>query len=448
MRTFTSFTTMHPIICRLALIGAAALATAFRASAIEWDAPPALQTKGQFWRLHWYERGLTNANFAYERRLRVNSPEVVLHPQFGKRIEARENGLLLIKAEDDLFQLTGAELYVEMWGGHPGTANKRVTVNGRSTYLLPRVGTEDGHCTYFYPSIPLKLNDLVNGYDAFQFALDQGTTFWGHALIDNACLRVALTNGHTDIVEAGLVRFSAWVKAEPSGGANVFKVTLECVGDLVGRIAAAEFQGWYDGYDENGNTLRLDWHGFTKNRQPVAMLGTARQAPFFVTWDTLMLPAQKEVAVRALVRFKDAPALIYATAAATGLQIAERQASEVVLIAPHDLPKAFWLRARQRKQCSLDLDIDPARIENAELHVLTWTGGPGTIKEYFKLNDRHYAVAEGANHELIYSRLEVDPKSLRRALNPIELLSDTEHHGIEVIYPGPVLAVRYRTGQN
>src|SRR5262249_43083965 len=149
----------------------------------------------------------------YERRLRVNPPEVVLHPNFGKRIEARENGLMLIPAEEDLFSITGAELYLEMWGGHPGTAGKRVTGDGRMPYWVPRRGTEEGHCTYTYPVIPLRKGDLVNGWNAFQLALDQGTTFWGHALVDNAHLRVALTNGHPDLVELGLANWTAAVRA-------------------------------------------------------------------------------------------------------------------------------------------------------------------------------------------------------------------------------------------
>src|SRR5262245_13220213 len=97
------------------------------------------QTAGSFWREHWYQRGITNHNPAYTKQFRINSPEVILHPEFGKRKEARENGLMLIQTEEDLFQITAAELYLEMWGGHPGTANKRVTVNGRSTYMLPKV---------------------------------------------------------------------------------------------------------------------------------------------------------------------------------------------------------------------------------------------------------------------------------------------------------------------
>ncbi len=409
-----------------------------------WEAPPAQQTAGQFWRYHWYERGLTNGNPGYESRFRVNSPEVSLHPTFGKRVEARENGLMQIRAEEDLFRITAAEFYAEVWGGHPGTANKRITVNGRSTYLLPRVGTEEGHCTYFYPSIPLKLGDLVNGYEAVQWAVDQGTTFWGHTLVDNAAIRVALTNGHPDLEKLGLASFSGRVTAELLPSGEGFKLELECPAEVAVRIASVDFQGWYEGYDENGNRQRRDWHGYSKHRLPVATLGVVPAAPFALTWDTRMLPAQHEVAVRAAVRFRADTNLVFLTAATPGLAIAPRSDAEVTWIAPQDLPDHFWSRANQLKICTLDLDLDPARIEAAELHLVTWTGGAGTVREYFKLNGVHYPVADGARHDLVYSRLPVDPRNLKRGQNRIELLSDTEHHGIEVIYPGPALVVRCR----
>ena len=419
--------------------------TAFAAPG--WEAPPAQQKQGQLWRYHWYQRGLTNANPAYEGRFRVNAPEISLHPTFGHRVEPRENGMMLIKAEEDLFQLTAAEFYCEAWGGHPGTANKRITVNGRSTYFLPRVGTEDGHCTYFYPAIPLKITDLVNGYDAFQFAVDQGTTFWGHMLVDNAAIRVALTNTHPDLSKLGLGDFTATVEAEPLAGKEGFTLRLNPAPQVSAQIASVDFQGWYYGYDENGNMKRLDWHGYTKSRLPVATVGTVAQAPFTLNWDTSLLPAQNKVAVRAAIRFQADTNLVFLTAATSGLEIIPREGSQVVLFVPHDLPDHFWSRAKQLKTCTLDLDLDPARIERAELNVVTWAGGAGTVKEYFKLNGVHYPVAEGSRHELIYSRLPVDPKTLKRGLNRIELLSDTEHHGIEIIYPGPALMVQYRAPQ-
>jgi hypothetical protein len=407
-----------------------------------WEHPPHQQREGIFWREHWYERGITNHNPAYERRLRVNPPEVVLHPQFGPRVEARENGLMLIPAEENLFQIAGAELYLEMWGGHPGTAGKRVSVNGRNTYWFPRLGAEDGHCTYSYPVLPLERGDLVNGWNAFQLALDQGTTFWGHMMVDEACLRVALTNRHPDIVQLGLAEFTARVKAEPRSDAMT--LALEAPAGLVARIARVDFQAWYSAYDENGNRRDTDWHGFTRNRKPGAFAGTATTAPFETTWDIAMLPAQKNVAVRALVRFQDAPELVYVTAATTALSIPDRADANVALYYAHDLPLSFWSRAKNKKTCSVMLDVEPAKIERAELFVVTWTGGPGEVKDYFTLNGKQFPVAEGSKHIPVFSRLPVEPSLLKQGANTIELLSDTEHHGIEVLLPGPALVVRRR----
>ncbi|MCU0917906.1 MAG: hypothetical protein MUC88_25590 [Planctomycetes bacterium] len=219
---------------------------------------------------------------------------------------------------------TAAEFYGEVWGGHGGSENKRVTVNGRSTYFLPRVGTEEGHCTYFYPSIPVTLTDLVNGFNAFQFAIDKGTTFWGHMLREAGAIRAAPADQHPDLAKPGLASCAMGVTATPLAGREGYRLELECPTELTPRIAGVDFRSWYHGYDENGNLRRLDWHGFTKAKEPVAMLGTAASPSRAVEWDTAMLPAQKEVAVRAAVRFKDLPGLVYLTSARRGLEIAPR----------------------------------------------------------------------------------------------------------------------------
>lgn len=350
--------------------------------------------------------------------------------------------MMLIRTEEDPLLISAAEFYAEIWGGHPGTTNKRIAVNGRSTYPLPCVGTEDGHCTYSYPSVPLKITDLVNGYQAVQFAVDQGSTFWGHMIVDNAAIRVALTNEHPDLKKAGLETFTSRVAVSARG--NTWRLSLHCAPLFIEKIASVDFHGWYEGYDENGNLQQRDWHGYTKNRLPVATLGTVGQAPFEHTWETSMLPAQKDLAVRAAVRFKADINLVFLTGAARGLEIRRRTSETVRLFPVKDMPVPFWSRAGRLKTCHVELDIDPARVSKAELHVVTWTGGAGTVKDYFKLNGVHYPVAEGARHALEYHRFPVEPANLRKGSNRIELLSDTEHHGIEVMYPGPALMVRYR----
>jgi hypothetical protein len=383
--------------------------------------------QGYFWRTHWYERVRREG---YDKRLRANSPDVVLHPQYGPRVEARESGCFLIEASEDLFQIDQAQLYLELWGGHPGTVRKRVSVNGRSTYPLPEVGTGHGHCTYSYPEIALKITDLVRGDNAFQLGLDN-ETFWGNLLLDNAALRVRLRSDHSDLKASDLTGFTARVVATPLvGEGEGFTLALEC--SHPERVASVYFQGFYSGYDENGNTLGRDWHGFTQHRKPVAGLEQ--------TWETAMLPAQAGVAVRATVTLTDHPELTYVTAPTDGLTIRHPRGTVVELVHAYDLPLSFWSRAGKRKGCHLWLE-HPETIERAELHVVSWTGGAGTVKEYFTLHGVHYPVAEGTAHEPQYSALPVDPRTLVEN-NEVSLLSDTEHHGIEIVLPGPALMVR------
>ncbi len=102
---------------------------------ITWGDPGEFPKDG-FMKLFWYEPGIEHGNPFFNSRFRINSPEAVLHPEFMNRGEARGNGMMQILMEENLGHLAGASLYLEIWGGHPGTADKRVTINGRTTYPL------------------------------------------------------------------------------------------------------------------------------------------------------------------------------------------------------------------------------------------------------------------------------------------------------------------------
>jgi len=400
---------------------------------------------GRFCRSYWYEPGLENGNPPVNTRFRVNSPEAALHPSFKDRPEVRGNGMMLIRIDEDLTRLAGAELYVELWGGHPQTAAKRVTINGRSTYPLPDAGTAAGHCTHAYPAVPLKITDLVDGYNAIQFACDQGKSFWGHFIVDNARLDAILRDDHPDLVKAGLSGFRALpIVRSLTPGPEAFQITLDVPAGRAARIARVQYQGFYDGYDENGDGTTRDFHGMTKSREPHAILGTAADPPFAIEWDVAMLPAQADIAVRAIVRFEDLPAIRYETPALRGLAIPERDGIRVTRYASKDLPRPFWSRAGKPSQCVIGIDEDPASIEAADLHIVIWDGGRGKTEAPFTLNGHALAIAGEGRHDVIYRTLRIDPTILRHGENQITVLSDTEHHGIEVLLPGPAIVVRSR----
>lgn len=399
------------------------------------------QTAAGFERWWWFEPGLEHGNPMPNRRFRVNAPEAVLHPKFGSRNETFSSGMMQIRMPEDPRLLEGADLYLELWGGHPGTANKRVTINGRSTYAIAEVGTASKHCTHQYPVIRLKPSDLVNGYNALQFACDQGTTFWGHFIVDNACLRARLKPDHPDLVAAGLVGFAAAVEARPHQSE---RMVLELRATAPERIAGVDYQGYYRGYNENGAIEPFTWHGFTKHRRPEAYLGRATEAPFRIVWDQSMLPAQEGAAVRAIVHFREFANLVYTTAPLEGLRIPPRPDHVVELYPARELPAPFWSRAGRRQHATIDLDVEPERIERAELHIVLWDGGRGSVEHPVTLNGHPVPAAGEGEHDVLYRRLEIEPRLLRRSGNRVEIFSDTEHHGIEVLLPGPALMIRAR----
>lgn len=403
------------------------------------------QPSSGFWLEHWFVRTLEEGNPPVTARFRVNDAFVAFHRAYKDRREVRSNGMMQIPVRVDVTSVRAAELYLEMWGGHAGTANKRVTVNGRTTYPIPENGAAQHQCTHQYPSLPLTITDVLRGHNVFQFACDRGSSFWGHYIVDEACLRFELPPGHAALAEASLAGFTARIVAEGRG--ETIALSLESSGVAAaggGGIASVEYYGCYAGYDESGFGPGRQWHGFTKKREPLGHIGTVTEPPYRINWDVSMLPAQRDVAVRALVRFKGAPALVYRPPVFEGLEIAARLGVEVGVFNLAELPPRFWSRANRPKSAQIVLPMDAGRIERAELHALAWTGGPGEVREYFKLNGRHFPVADGHDHRTHYTVLPVEPSLLRKGENGIEVLSDTKEHGIELLSPGPALVVRYR----
>ena len=397
-----------------------------------------------FFRQYWAEfDGRINNNTRSGERMRVNDPELSLHEEFGHRNEARANGLQLIDIPEDLFGLDGAELYLELWGGHPQTENKRFILNGKKTYYLPNDGIKDNNCAYSYPAVLLKIEQMVSGLNVFQFACDRGKTFWGHFIIDNAAVRCYLKPDHPDLVKNGLREFAAKVVLKDG---LILKdrtaVGLSFPESFKDQILSVEYFGRYSGYDDNGNFAEDDWHGYTLKREYVNHIGRTETAPFLVTWNTRMIPDQsKPMAVKALLQLQNG--LYYWTPVTDGL-IFPRDRNRVMLFKCTDMPRPFWSRDKNEKKATLLLPDDLSRLEEARLYVRIWDGGEGTVKEPFKLNGYPYNITSGKSiHDVVFTDVEVSKEHLKPGENVFTLYSDTEHHGIEMLLPGPCLVLRF-----
>ncbi len=369
---------------------------------------------------------------------RVNSPDTAAGG-YADRWEAKASGLLALEAPADLSGVRQAELVLELWGGHPGVAGKRFSLNGRQEVLLPEVGAAEGHCTYSYPVVPLDLDALQGGANALQFTCDKGATFWGHYLLREAGLRLTLEPDHPFVANASLEGFDATVAAAAVDGDTV-RLGVDVAPQWADRIARVDYHARYDGYDDNGNGRGDDWHGFTKDRLPQAIAAGADAPPFEATWDLSMIPDQQAVQVRAVVHFTDAESLSYETAP---VEIPLRsRAARVSLHGVTEMDRPFWSRAGRPKTATIHVPADPATVERAQLHILIWDGGHGGTTDHFTLNGHAIPIAGDGHHDVLYRVIDIDPALLRRGANELRLLSATEHHGIEVILPGPALAIR------
>jgi len=400
-------------------------------------------SKGVFFREYWAEFDAEISN-SKGRMLRVNDAELSLHEVYGKRPEALSNGFTLINVPEDLFGLEAAELYLEVWGGHPGTANKHVIFNGKQISPLGDYGTEEKNCTYSYPVIPVKVQHLVNGQNAFQFACDRGETFWGHFIIDNAAVRCYLKSDHPDLKNNNLLDFEARVQLQPLGStlSDQVNMSLSYPEHYEKSIISVEYFGRYKGFDDNGDKIENDWHGYTHDRKYVNHIGQATFPPYELTWDTSMIPSQSgPMAIKALVHFKGG--INYWTDVLDGLVFPARR-NNVEMYKCSVLPKPFWSRASRTVTATIDLPLSPVNAKSARLMVRVWDGGEGTVKEPFKINGHPYSITSGkAFHDLVFTNVEVNVEHLKPGSNTLTLLSDTEHHGIEVLLPGPCLLLQY-----
>jgi hypothetical protein len=397
-----------------------------------------------FFRLYWAADSHGEGRYA-KLRLRVNDPDMSVHEEHWTRWETHANGQANLWVREDIPCLTSAGLYMELWGGHPGLGRKRFSFNGRRWNEIPDTGTEANQCAYIYPTVPFRAADLVDGVNSLQFTADRGTTFWGHYIVDNAAVRTGLADGHEDVGKLKLGSRRPRVVLEGSTAAlgDSVRLRLEADAGLRQAIETVDYYAFYDGYDDNGSGSGRSWHGYTLNRIPRGHVGTSQQWPFVVAWDTRMIPTQDApMEIKAMVRFLNG--ICYETEVLGGCAFPEDR-PETRLCGCASMPHPFWTRAGQPQEASIEVPLDPRRIEKALLLARIWDGGEGNVADAFTLNGTAYGITSRfAVHDLVFSRQEVDAGRLRMGANAVRVLSDTEHHGIEVVLPGPALIVRAR----
>jgi len=348
----------------------------------------------------------------------------------------------------DLEGAVRAEVMLDRWGGHLHTKRPRLRFNENDWLDLPPPKMSEGQDlpdNYYFqdnPIIPVPLQHLKAGINRIEgtcgHAREDGWGQWG---LYSLLVRLYLDPAKAPHCKGRIV--------SPSPGDTLGEnpsIVLEADESRVSRV---EVFAWYEGYDENGDGCFTDWHGgwFQPDRgQPATWLGhvgTLTTPPLRVAWDTRWVPDQSPGQVRLVARIADKSGTWFVTDEVPNLSL-RRTGERVVLHRVSHLPEEFGVRAGERKSCvfTLPADYNPASVVEVGLHYRTWHGWDKHHAPY-RLND-YESPHRGNNHHYDYDVHLIPPEKIKPGNNIFTIFSETKHHMLEVLWPGPALTVRYK----
>ena len=350
-------------------------------------------------------------------------------------------------AIEDLEHAVRAEVLLDRWGGHKGTKDKQIRFNGNQWISVPELQTTPpgkhhpaDYLSQDNPIVPVPLEYLKKGANIVEGGIGPGNAghWWGQWGLYSVILRVYYAPPQKEHATGSIVG----PLPNETLGENP-EIKIECSTNTT----QVEVLAWYDGYDENGDGVFRDWHRsyFQPNRGEAAEIrghvGTLREEPWAITWNTRYVPDQESGTVRLIARIKHSNGIWTVTDVVSGLSLV-RKGIQVKQYRASKVPHGFGVRIGRTKSCLLPIP-DGDRLEDAVeavLHYRTWNGTDETHAP-FKFNDFSHKN-KGKNHHYCYGQIPVDVQELKHE-NTFSVHSETEHHELEVLWPGPALTVRY-----
>jgi hypothetical protein len=348
----------------------------------------------------------------------------------------------------DLKDATHAELSVEYWGGHIGTAGQRFRVNDHDWIDLPQPSGTPTEPQRFHRTLlgnnaaPIPLTQLIDGENVFRFTAGRQIAYfndWGFYWIYDFTARVY---------------YDTATKPHPTGEVILPKVGTT-FGDFLkleanatspnGNIVRVEFIGEYDDFDWDGDGVWRQWQYSTHHGVLRHHLGTATSAPWRVNFDGRWLPDQTQP-IRVRARITDSNGITYLTPPIDNI-VQERAGRGVRMIKADVVPERWASRAgRESPKGSFVLTTnDLAGATFARLVVSTWSGDvDDTSVHELRLNGERLASRFGEFHNYDQDALEVPLGQLKIGRNEISTFSTFMGHMFEINWPGPALFVEYK----
>ena len=395
---------------------------------------------------------------------RVTDPNIDLN-QWPAAAPFLPNPVLPI-AIDDLTDAVRAEAVITLWGGHNGTIGKQVRFNGNGNPWInlgpldASNGIPSGHPGDFYMSqfnvtIDVPLSQLFVGTNYFEGTnagqAPEKSFGWGQHGWYVMMIRVyydPATKSHptgtiTSPSSGGSFGDDPTVTANVSGGAGVNRV---------------DFLAYYNGYDTDGDGVFQEYHedyhiGPSDGEAMIHNhVGTAFSAPWQATWNTHWVPDQATGSVKLIARIRDNNGVWFVTDEVQNLSLVRADVS-VRLYEPENVPESYWVKEfieSNQNNFTIPGGDDLSKGTDAAFFIRSWNGINGAAEApndaYSIKVDNWTAPSFGQNHYYSYNIMTFSPSELHNGQNTVSAYCNSVHHGVEILWPGPAVMVRYTGG--
>lgn len=346
----------------------------------------------------------------------------------------------------DLAGATRVEVQLELLQSHYGTIGQAVRLNAGEWIEIPRSSHIPGNAgvsgrpadfwlSMLYPCVEVPLAQLKQGANSFEFTCRPGISglgkSWPQSIVYGVTFRVYY--GADKPAPNGTVTAPTGTPAR-YGTIQLVASPTAAAGAAIKRV---DFLARYRGYDWRGEGIHEKWHYQTFYNELRRHAGTALQGPWSVAWDIRSIPGQ-ETPVQVAARIEDDRGLCRITPAITLDKF--KGLPHTRIFAAHDVPAPWQTRAKRRQSCKITLPDDLSGLREAKLILASWNGDQA---DEIGINDTILVRNIGFNHDLSYDEISVPVSALKPGVNEFYTKSDTEHHGIEVLWPGAVIIARF-----
>jgi hypothetical protein len=348
-----------------------------------------------------------------------------------------------------------AEALMTVWGGHVGTTGKKISFNSNANLSIPELQTAPGNGECFLQQENIVINvpvgHLVEGSNYFQADCETQSCYsfgWPQWGLYGLILRVYYDPNSISHVSGSITSPSS---SSSFGDGPVVTASVSGSADRV------DFLAYYDGYDTDGDGIWQEYHHDYNMPKWADMgiqnhVGTAWSSPWSVVWDNTWVPDQSGMKI--LARIHGTNGVWYVTQPVENLSLARSQSS-VVMFKPTNVGPREWAK--------FDVDDgehgygyqvqnvyvnESADISSAAALVRTWHGADIEVPAHWVKFNNYTFPAFGDPYFAKLDLLEVPTWAVAAGNNDFTFYSPeppdgNNHHGIEILWPGPALLVRY-----